>query len=110
MVAVAARAFEAIPGLSLAPHFQPHGLAAVRAGTGVGQSAGDDGEEDQLARVVRDNGMNQSEIAEIFWIGRMTLYRHLEASACTTTRPHLRVVSATLLIASTSSPVKLPPP
>lgn len=52
---------------------------------GLGQSAGDDGEEDQLARVVRDNGMNQSEIAEIFSIGRMTLYRHLEASACTTT-------------------------
>ncbi len=74
------------PGLFLAPHFQPHGLAAVRAGTGVGgQSAGDDGEEDQLARVVRDNGMNQSEIAEIFWMGRMTLYRHLEGSVCTTT-------------------------
>ncbi|WP_213934661.1 hypothetical protein [Rhodococcus sp. B50] len=36
MVAVAARAFEAHPGLFLAPHFQPHGLAAVRAGTGVG--------------------------------------------------------------------------
>ncbi|MGU3585987.1 hypothetical protein ACLBYD_22800 [Rhodococcus sp. C26F] len=29
--------------------------------------------------------MNQSEIAEIFSIGRMTLYRHLEGSACTTT-------------------------
>ncbi|WP_238588790.1 helix-turn-helix domain-containing protein [Rhodococcus pyridinivorans] len=29
--------------------------------------------------------MNQSEIAEIFSIGRMTLYRHLEANACTTT-------------------------
>jgi len=52
---------------------------------GLGQSAGDDGEEDQLARVVRDNGMNQSEIAEIFWIGRMTLYRNLEGNACTTT-------------------------
>ena len=34
---------------------------------------------------MRDNGMNQSEIAEIFWMCRMTLYRHLEASACTTT-------------------------
>ncbi|SUF09208.1 resolvase [Rhodococcus gordoniae] len=55
------------------------GLAATRArGRAGGRPPKMTPKKIKQAKLMRDNGMSQTEIAEILGVGRTTLYRHLK--------------------------------